>query len=158
MAVTCWHILSHMFLCHLGRVDLFISVPHGVWNTLNCPGSALLSDCSIVCPNGPPSSTCVASGKQLWTNGIWAYQPKLSSISALQHCNLKVELDLSLCSPACGLLTWCVTIPNICRLIKVCHNSCWQVQPRIFILGIQVWCHPAWPWTVGARRQHRSEI
>ena len=83
-------------------------------NTRNCPGSALLSDCSFVCPNGPPPSTCVASGKQLWTNGIWAYQPKLSSISALQHCNLKVELDLSLCSPACGLLTWCVTVLNIC--------------------------------------------
>ena len=29
---------------------------------------------------------------------------------------MKVELDLSLCSPASGLLTWCVAILNICRL------------------------------------------
>ena len=28
---------------------------------------------------------------------------------------MKVELDLSLCSPASGLLTWCVAILNICR-------------------------------------------
>ena len=82
-------------------------------NTLFLPGSALLSDCSFLCPNGPPPSTCFASGKQLWTNGIRAYEPKL--LSAFEHRNMKVELDLSLSSPVCGLLTWCVAILNICR-------------------------------------------
>ena len=80
-------------------------------NTLNYSGSTLLSDCSVVCPDGPPASTCAAFGKQLWTNGILAYEPKL--LSAFEHRNMKVELDLSLCSPASGLLTWCVAILNI---------------------------------------------
>ena len=98
-------------------------------NTLNCPGSALLSDCSFLCPNGPPPSTCFASGKQLWTNGIRAYEPKL--LSAFEHRNMKVELDLSLCSPASGLLTWCVAILNICWFHQSFPNQLLTISTKV---------------------------
>ena len=153
-----WTFLHHTRFLPLRSVDLFISVPYGDWNIIHKHSFSQVRLSFLTAPSFALMDHPLPLVLRLENNcERTVYEPMNQNY--YQHLNI-ATWRLSWISPSAPLhvasLPGAPTSQIFADSLKVSNTICWQT--RFVILGIQVWCHSARPWTVGAWRQHRGEI